>query len=69
MANGRDSAPSKQDLQDSIDEATQILEAAYIPEADREMLAGAIGDALNALSGDDTDDDDEDDSDQDLRRS
>jgi hypothetical protein len=64
---------TKGDLQDCIDEATQILEAAYVPEADRETLATAIGDALAALGGDmgddvddsDNDSDDADDSDND----
>ena len=64
MANGNDM--TKGDLQDCIDEATQILEAAYAPDADRETLATAIGDALAALGGDmgdDEDDSDNDDSD------
>jgi hypothetical protein len=57
VANGNDI--TKGDLQDCIDEATQILEAAYVPDADRETLATAIGDALAALGGD-TDDDEDD---------
>ena len=72
MANGDDM--TKGDLQDCIDEATHILEAAYVPDANRETLATAIGDALAALGGDtgddeddsyDDDSDDEDDSDND----
>lgn len=39
------------DLQDTIDEATSILEDAYTPEASREDLAEAIGQALDVLSG------------------
>ena len=67
MANGGNGSPAKQDLEDAIDEATSILEAAYIPEADRETLATAVGDALAALSGDTGDDgrDDDDGSDDD----
>ena len=61
VANGNDI--TKGDLQECIDEATQILEAAYVPDADRETLATAIGNALAALGGDT--DDDEDDSDDD----
>lgn len=57
MANGGNGSPTKQDLEDYIDEATSILEAAYIPEADRETLATAVGDALAALSGDTGDED------------
>jgi hypothetical protein len=72
VANGDDM--TKGDLQDCIDEATHILEAAYLPDANRETLATAIGDALAALGGDtgddeddsyDDDSDDEDDSDND----
>ena len=64
MANG--DTMSKSDLQDCIDQATSILEAAYVPEADRETLAAAVGDALNALSGGyDEEEDEEDDDDQD----
>jgi hypothetical protein len=55
--NGNGSAMAKQDLRDCIDEATDILEAAYIPEADRKTLATAVGDALAAVSGDTGDDD------------
>jgi hypothetical protein len=60
MANG----DTKADLQDAIDQATQILSDAYTPESSREDLAAAVGDALDALSGDGGDDDDDvDDSD------
>jgi hypothetical protein len=50
----------KDDLQDCVDQATDILTDAYTPEASREDLAAAIGDALDALSGDYDDDDDDD---------
>jgi hypothetical protein len=62
VANG--DTMSKSELADCVDQATSILEAAYIPESDRETLAQAIGDALNALSGD-YDDEDEEDADSD----
>jgi hypothetical protein len=39
------------DLEETIDEATAILEDAYTPEASREDLAEAIGNALDVLSG------------------
>jgi hypothetical protein len=63
MANGNEL--TKADLQDCVDQATQILEDAYTPESSREDLAAAIGDALDALegNGDDEDDDDADDDD------
>jgi hypothetical protein len=54
---------TKADLQDAIDQATQILSDAYAPESSREDLAAAVGDALDALSGDGGDDDDGDDDD------
>ena len=59
------STPSKADLQDAIDRATDTLAEAYTPEASREDLAGAVGEALDILNGeeeeDDSDADDEDD--------
>jgi hypothetical protein len=65
MANGNgNNGMTKADLQDCIDSATDILTAAYTPEASREELAAAVGDALDALAGD-TDDEDEDDADGD----
>jgi hypothetical protein len=64
VANGND-VMTKDDLQDCIDQATQILEDVYTPESSREELAAAVGDALAALSGDyDEDDDDSNDDDQ-----
>jgi hypothetical protein len=64
MANGNDM--TKADLQDCVDQATQILTDAYVPEASREDLAEAIGEALAALEGDTGDEeDDDDDSDDD----
>jgi hypothetical protein len=52
---------TKSDLEDAIDDAVEILTQAYVPEASREDLAGAIGDALSARQGDDGGDDDADD--------
>jgi hypothetical protein len=63
VANG--DTMTKSELQDSIDAATSILEAAYTPEASREDMAAAIGDALNALSGDYDDEEEDQDSDDD----
>lgn len=60
MANG--TVETKADLQDVIDEAIEILEGAYEPESTREELAGAVGQALDALRGEeDADDGDSDD--------
>ena len=67
MATTTSAALTKDDLQDCIDQATQILEDAYTPEASREDLAMAVGDALAALDGDlDEDDDGDDDEDSDF---
>jgi hypothetical protein len=53
-----------------MDEAIDLLDEAYAPEANREDLAAAIGSALDVLRGNGGDDsgdsDDEDDSDDDL---
>jgi hypothetical protein len=57
---------TKSDLEDAIDDAVEILTQAYVPEASREDLTGAIGDALSALQGDDAGDDDDDNADDDL---
>jgi hypothetical protein len=54
---------SKSELQDCVDQALDILQTAYIPEADRETLAQAVGDAIAALEGDLDEDDDGDDTD------
>jgi hypothetical protein len=55
---------TKGELQDCIDQATEILTEAYVPEASREELASAVAAALDALAGD-IGDEDEDDGDQD----
>ena len=62
VANGNDDM-TKADLQDCVDQATQILTHAYVPEASREDLAAAIGDALAALEGDLNGDDEDDEGD------
>jgi hypothetical protein len=63
VANGNGSDDmTKSELQDCVDQALDILQAAYVPESDRETLAEAVGDAIEALEGDgDEDDGDEDD--------
>jgi hypothetical protein len=55
---------TKTDLEDAIDSALSILQAAYVPESDRETLAAAVGDAIDGLSGEDSGDDTDDDDDQ-----
>jgi hypothetical protein len=52
---------TKNELQDAVDQAIDILCAAYTPEASREDLAGAVGDAIDVLSGENGGDDDQDD--------
>lgn len=58
MANGNGGL-TKSDMSDMIDQAVQILQAAYLPEASREDLAVAVGDALDVLGGGGDDDDDD----------
>ena len=70
MANGNGgNGATKADLQDVCDEVQQTLESAYTPEASREDLAAAVGDALAILDpdtyGDDEDDADDTDGDDD----
>jgi len=62
--NGNGNGMSKQDLQDCCDQVHDILSDAYTPEASREDMAAAIGDALDLLENGpsaDTDGDDDDD--------
>ena len=47
------------DLEQTIDEVTAILEDAYTPEASREDLAEAIGNALDVLHGEEAEDEEE----------
>jgi hypothetical protein len=50
---------TKQDLADTLAQVSGILTDVYQPESSREDLAGAVGDALNTISGDDDDDEDD----------
>jgi len=50
MANGGNgNNMTKADMQDVCDQVQDILSEAYTPEASREELAAAIGDALDLL--------------------
>jgi hypothetical protein len=51
------SVPSKNDLQDQLDQAIEILDGAYEPESTREELAEAVGSALDILRGEESDED------------
>jgi hypothetical protein len=62
MANGNGSMTTA-DLADVCDQVQDILEDAYTPEASREDLAAAIGDALDLLENGPEDDTGADDSD------
>ena len=62
MANG---TTTKQDLQDQIDQAIDVLDDAYAPESTREDLAEGIGTALDILRGESEDETDESDDDLD----
>jgi hypothetical protein len=61
---------TKTELQDVIDEVIDVLDDAYEPEATREDLAEAVGQALDVLRGEDEDTDsddlDSDDTDDDI---
>jgi hypothetical protein len=56
---------TKAELQSQIDEAVAVLNDAYAPEATREELATAVGEALDILNGDDDEDDEDDDENED----
>jgi hypothetical protein len=56
---------TKAELSDAIDEAVGVLNEAYTPEATREVLATAIGEALDILNGEDDSDADDSDTDSD----
>jgi hypothetical protein len=67
MANGNGGSDmTKTELQGCVDGALDILQGAYTPEASREELAAAVGDAIDALSGDSGGDDADEDDDTDL---
>jgi hypothetical protein len=59
----KQSMATKTDLQEQLDNAAAILDGAYTPEASREDIAAAVGQALDILNGedDDSDEDEEDD--------
>ena len=61
MAGNGNGNLTKSDLQDVCDQVQDILSDAYMPEASREDLAAAIGDALDLLENGPTDDTDADD--------
>ena len=51
---------TKSELQEQVDSAAAVLNEAYTPEASREDLASAVGEALDILNGEDADEDDSD---------
>jgi hypothetical protein len=56
---------TKTELQETIDSAIETLNDAYTPEASREDLAAAVGEALDILNGEDDSDADDSDTDSD----
>jgi len=54
------SMATKNELQEMVDSAAAVLNEAYTPEASREDLAAAVGEALDILNGDEADDADAD---------
>jgi hypothetical protein len=57
--------PTKADLEQQVQDAADILNEAYRPEATREQLAEAVGNALSVLDPDDDQEDEEDDEEDD----
>jgi hypothetical protein len=47
---------TKNELQEQLDSVIDTLNEAYTPEASREDLASAVGEALDILNGEDADD-------------
>jgi hypothetical protein len=56
---------TKNELQEQLDSIGEVLNGAYTPEASREELAEAVGQALDIINGDDEDDDSSDEDDDD----
>lgn len=56
--------PTKADLEQLIQDAADILNEAYRPEATREQLAEAVGNALSVLDPDEDEEDEEADEDE-----
>ena len=56
---------TKAELQDQLDSINEVLNGAYTPEASREDIATAVGEALDILNGEDDEDTEEDESDLD----
>ena len=59
---------TKAELQEQLDNINEVLNGAYTPEASREDIAAAVGEALDILNGeeddaDESEDESEDDSD------
>ena len=54
---------TKAELQDQLDNINEVLNGAYTPEASREDIAAAVGEALDILNGEDDEDTEEDESD------
>jgi phage-related protein len=68
MANGQTTAPTKSELQDTIDEVCDLLDEALDPELSREEVIAKVKDAYNLASGEgdeDEEDDEEEEYDQD----
>jgi hypothetical protein len=62
----KQSMATKAELQDQLDNINEVLNGAYTPEASREDIAAAVGEALDILNGEDEEDDtDSEDSDDD----
>jgi hypothetical protein len=56
---------TKAELQDQLDNINEVLNGAYTPEASREVIAAAVGEALDILNGEDDDADESEDESED----
>lgn len=59
MATTKELQEEIDDLQERVDEAISILEDAYTPEASREDLAEAAGNALDVLRAEEAEEEEE----------
>jgi hypothetical protein len=55
----KDLQDQNDELQDTIDQACEVLENAYTPEASRADLVAAVSQALDVLSGEEEEDEQE----------
>jgi len=60
----KENMATKSELQEQVDSAAGVLNEAYTPEASREELPAAVGQAFDILNGEDDDSEDDEDDDE-----